>query len=188
MGNPSFLDILSKQIRADLRDDLRDDLRKELRAELEAEIRTEVELKNGHRPPQPLPTIDIESWLLTRASKSHFPRTGSARTAYDLHPGCPTRPTFARPTAAEETRQVRVAARTPADTVALEILARSAQDDDIDPNAFSEAELKSLWRKAALNTHPDRHTYAGARTQAQMSETFAQITEAYNSLRLLFRD
>jgi len=173
MPAPSFLDILTEKIR------------ETLRAEVRAEIQAEVEAKLGRRtssepPPAAAGVGTVESWLLTHAGKTVFTAPPSARKAYGgsartQAPPPPPPLKHARATTAEE-------------IFAFEFLVRHADDKNVDPNAFTEAELKALWRQAALNTHPDRHAQTDGRTQTRMSEAFAEITEAYNGLRALFRD
>lgn len=163
MRAPSFLDILTEKIR--------DDLRAEIQAEVEAR------LSYAANPEPPPAASDVESWLLTHTGKTFFARAGAAKKAYTSAPR--TRPAPPPPPPKRERRAAR--ATTTEQIFAFEFLVRHANDKDVDINAFTESELKALWRQAALNTHPDRNVDSDG-------QVFAEITEAYNSLRTLFKD
>ena len=179
----SFIEVLEEQIREDLRDELRAELREELRAEL-----------LDHRSPgpktkdHPAPGELSETWLAANVSKSFFRRAKIATSSYRK---AATAAPKAEPHAKQEsperrpTEPVRMRAITSEELFALELLERTCGGKL--PSCFSEAQLKTAWRRAALNTHPDRHTAADRETQKQMGETFAQIALAYDTLARLFR-
>jgi len=49
---------------------------------------------------------------------------------------------------------------------------------------FTDAELRSVFRSLALRYHPDRHPGSSDREKARLSTSFAQLHEAYQSLKL----
>jgi hypothetical protein len=51
-------------------------------------------------------------------------------------------------------------------------------DDD-----FTEQELRSMFRSLALRYHPDRHPGSSERERANLSVRFAQLHDAYESLK-----
>jgi hypothetical protein len=50
-------------------------------------------------------------------------------------------------------------------------------------DGFTHAELRSVFRSLALRYHPDRHPASGDRERAHLSERFAQLHDAYDSLK-----
>jgi hypothetical protein len=173
----SFIEILEGQIR--------EDLREEIRAELEAEMRIGKPSGTPERAKASTPGEISETWLAANVSKSFFQRTKTATNFY-RQAAEPT-PRIEKPAAAapEPKRQGPTQrAVTTEEIVAVELIERASNAKL--GHVFSEVMLKSAWRKAALRTHPDRHTTSDRETQKRMSDTFAQLAVAYDTLTRLF--
>jgi len=50
-------------------------------------------------------------------------------------------------------------------------------------DGFTHAELRSVFRSLAFRYHPDRHPASGDLERAHLSERFAQLHDAYESLK-----
>lgn len=180
MPSKSFIEVLEEQIRTDLR------------REVEAEVRAEMEAKAksstgpGSRR-SAFKAESLETWLATHVSRSSFAK----RAAYAKPSPAETTKASApvenaRPDSTEDvTTRVQTARATSAEELcALELLVRNS-GAKLRPE-FTEAELKSVWRRAALKTHPDRFCGEERIIQVQKAALFRELASAYDTLRRLF--
>ncbi|MES2964019.1 MAG: J domain-containing protein [Bdellovibrionota bacterium] len=167
----SFIEVLEEQIRTDLR------------REIEAEVRAEMK-KSTNTAQDSSPRIDamagsLETWLATHVGRTSFARKATyAKSA-------------ARPVAREETpppvapaASLRVRAKTVEEICALELLLRHSGSRL--GTEFTETELRSVWRRAALKSHPDRFVGQEALVQLQKAALFRELASAYETLGSLF--
>ncbi len=172
----SFIEILEEQIR------------KDLRKEIEAEVRAELAKEKGQEFAENTadPTENLAARLATGLKRFTF------RT--QTHVGYPrskrpetvsTRPEPREPNAKPVPPEIRKRAETFQTLCAFELLRRHSGNRL--PEEFTESELKSAWRQAALKSHPDRHLDADATTQAQMAALFRELQTAYALLAELFQ-
>ena len=170
---------------------LQDEIRRDVRAEIEAELR-EV----GERPDLKLfeKTAErerLEIWLATRVARVG----GKANKSRDkIHPystqNGPPRPfekpfekPFKKPTAKQSPQEPQMTVSTTQQHWAVEILRRNGGELCF---AFTKQQLKTAWRKAAFNTHPDRFSSADVVTQEAMRSAFEEIVIAYEILECAF--
>lgn len=171
---------------------LEEQLRSELRKELEAEIRAELEAR-----PRTSPTADqsellkhegargrIETWLATNVKQTTFAARRPGFQGYRIETARPKAQYVAQPKAEKEPElkiEPRYQATSIEDLCRLELLRRNGARI---ADAFTEHELKTAWRKAALKTHPDRFAQADHATQLRMSALFRELAEAYDVLSM----
>ena len=184
----TFFEVLEEQIRS------------ELRSEIEAEIHSQLRAKLGQVAPagQETGTVRqassdltgrLETWLATRLETTVFASRAAGAKAYGGQPK-------AGKTGATSAQPVRaLTGQTPAkaqdlfkpeaiaDLCAAELLRRYGGRLG---EEFSEGQLKTAWRKAALQTHPDRFAQSDAITQARMAIAFRELCNAYEQLLLAF--
>ncbi len=148
----SFIEILE--------DEIREDLKREMREELEF----------ARRPvnPQAIHAAGrLETWLASHVGPVTFK---AARKPYGEPPKRQSPPP-PPPTRAPETTE---------EMVAVALLSRHA--GHALSERFTEAELKTVWRKAALKTHPDRFTGADSVTLMRATALFRELASAYELL------
>ena len=167
----SFIEVLEAEIRADLR----------------KEIEAEVQARYGRTPGvicEQAPSAAVhaagrlETWLASHVGPITFARTAGARKVYGAPAKCaaailPMSPKI-------EVDSCFFTVTTATEFFAVEILNRQSPLK-LTPT-FTEENLKSVWRKAALKTHPDRFTGADEITQTRMTVLFRELVEAYETL------
>lgn len=167
----SFFEVLEAQIRTDLRQ------------EIEAEVRAEMKRQDASKA-GPTPTIGLadrlETWLVTNVTPSFVAR----RSTYSKKTSSPKPEQPAPPTKPVRSETI-VQLTTVRELCALELLSRHA-GMKLQTNELSESQFKSMWRRAALKTHPDRFTGEDALVQVQKTALFRELCEAYECLELLF--
>ncbi len=180
-SSKSFIEVLEAEIRADLR------------KEIEAEVQSRYGVAPGSRtsPYEVAPSAAVhaagrlETWLASHVGPITFAR--SSRTAYGSSAKRSTpapESVLSKPAAQPNASTVvRFSASTAAELFAIEILNR--QSPTPLASAFTEDELKAVWRKAALKTHPDRFAGADQITQTRMTVLFRELAEAYETLLAL---
>jgi hypothetical protein len=179
MPSKSFIEILEDQIRQDLRSEIRREI--------------EQEMKNANKPHDESVSDSrtaasmsgrVESWLAANIGKTVFGRPQQARQAYRT--GAPrkeTRPTEPPPPQ-EPPKEPTFTPRCVEELMAVEIIRR--QSGVKLASSFTENELKSAWRRAALKTHPDLCSQADALTQAKAHAHFQELVAAYDRLQAAF--
>ncbi len=173
MKAKSFLDILEEQIRA------------EVRKELEQELDFQTPQAPGSRGTSvetnltDTQVLQMDLWLSSHLDHSRL--SGSVRGQSAYRPLKPVQPEGKRQAAPE--RRVSL---TPQHSVALELICRFAEV--VTPKSLTFSELKSIWRRAALKTHPDRVSQTDAVTQARATAIFRELSEAHDILSALFCD
>lgn len=179
MKTKSFIEVLEEQIRLDLR------------KEIEAEVRAELSRNTEAAPLKAKPISGaerIETWLSARLQQFSFhPRA----TGYPKKPSPAKEPHVrqAPPSKMDrviEKEVIRKRAESFETICAMELLKRHSGGKL--PESFSESELKSAWRHAALKTHPDRHIGEDHVIQARASALFRELQLAYTILSELFHD
>jgi DnaJ domain len=192
-GSKSFIEVLEAEIRADLR--------KEIEAEVlarfgQASQPTHQGSKTSPAGSQAVHAAGrLETWLATNMGRTTFarpqafrsygsaPKAASGSTAHATskaqaqtaeHAGFAQK---ASPASADVTRRT---AATPEELCALELFNRISGSKL--GTSFTEDEIKTAWRKAALKTHPDRFASEDQITQARMSAIFRELCEAYELL------
>lgn len=151
----SFFEVLEKQIRTELREEL---------AREATALRTEFD-------PNSARAGAFESWMASHTERIVF-KSQTARSVY----GSP------RPRARSSRKAQRHVQRdlTLEEVVALETLNRYS--GKLLNETFDEARLKTAWRKAAFNTHPDRASMDNEDAQANAAHVFQEVTLAYQIL------
>jgi hypothetical protein len=157
-----------------LEDEIRTDLRKEIEAEMTG--------RNGERAPSAAVHAAgrLETWLASHVGPVTFKT--AKKNAYGAPKARAKAPVAAIHAISASSPRV-FTATTPAELFALELLNRQSP---IALNiSFTEDELKSVWRKAALKTHPDRFAAADQITQTRMTVLFRELATAYEILLAL---
>lgn len=163
----SFIEVLEDEIRADLR--------RELESEL-AQRKTAEHFKASHAAGQ------FELWMashvgpVTFKTKKTYPAGASKKQPKAASLDDETK-AFQKPLSSSEPR---FQAQTTAEHIAVELLSRSAGQTL--GALFTEAELKSVWRKAAMKTHPDRFSQADLLEQTRATAHFRELASAYEIL------
>ena len=179
----TFFEVLEEQIRS------------ELRSEIEAEIHSQLRAKLG-QVGQDAGTVKaatgdltgrLESWLATRLETTVFASRAAGAKAYGASPAKAGK-TSAQPVQAltgqtPSKAQDQYKPESIADLCAAELLRRYGGKLG---EEFTEGQLKTAWRKAALQTHPDRFAQSDAITQARMAIAFRELCNAYEQLLLAF--
>lgn len=177
-ASKSFIEVLENEIRADLR--------KEIEAELMLRYAGVAgPTTNGSTERAPSAAVHaagrLETWLASHVGPITF------KTGRGYGPSPKPRSTTASVTAAhtspsaiKATSSPTFTAKTAAELFALEIL--NAQSPTALAVTFTETELRAVWRKAALKTHPDRFASADEITQLRMTVLFRELADAYEAL------
>lgn len=139
----------------------------------------------------------VETWLASRVGKWTFDRRHHGANAYKSHlktdttqspaeekktaqpPNSPSQGGAYKDAPPQDSR-LRIEASNFSELCAIELLQRFGKGKL--PEAFCMDEVKTLWRKAALKTHPDRFPEASAQQQADLHAVFAEISQAYEIL------
>lgn len=181
MKAKSFIEVLEEQIRLDLR------------KEIEAEVRASFakEMANEARGPEPQTTAPsspkerLDGWLSVHLKRFSFQHQ-AASSPYPRRTPPPTPQGSKSPETSppQQASPPRSQAQTFEELCALELLRRHSGGKL--PECFSEAELKSAWRHAALKTHPDRHIGENHSVQAQAAALFRELQLAYTVLSETF--
>ncbi len=154
MQAKSFIEILEDEIRAEIRADLRRELEQELRA------------RNAPKNTQAIHAAGrLETWLASHVGPVVFK---TARQPY----GAPPKRTPPPP--------VTFSAETTEETIAAELLSRHA--GHALPSQYTTDDLKTVWRKAALKSHPDRFAGADSVTVMRATALFRELAAAYELL------
>lgn len=197
----SFIEILE--------DEIRQDLRSEIEAEVEARYGVNStggagSAQKGNGAEQaPSAAVHaagrLETWLASHVGPVTFGRPAkAAQKAYgtprksnskasatpspeSVPPSNIASINEAKPVASK----ILFNAETTEELVALEILNRHASMHVA--SSFTADELKSLWRKSALKSHPDRFADADEVTKLRMSAVFRELAEAYATLHTKVR-
>lgn len=176
----SFIDILEEQIRSDLRKEIEIEIREELQ-------RQERKLERDSTRPSSRAFEGVETWLAARAQKAFFSQESKARRTYQKSASSAAQRTDPHRTSRSHDDPGRKKDGAPRfrpnrieDLCAAELIRRHSSGHLAD--SFSLMELKGAWRKAALQTHPDRYAQADAITQARMASLFSEIMAAYEQL------
>jgi hypothetical protein len=179
MAAKSFIEILEQEIRKDLREEIENQVRKEMQA--------------GKRQ-TPHVSESWETWLVSNVEKAFFSRSQEARRVYSGATKTPRSPKESKSKVdpidaqsdiqSDEHLEVRRSASHFEEACALEILRRNS--GVVIPDAFTRAELKGAWRKAALKSHPDRFSQADQGAQAHAAALFRELAHAYELLENLF--
>ncbi len=158
-------------------------MRTDLRREIEAEVRAELKAEATPARPEAIRNERLadrlETWLAANVGRVSFAR----RPAYDApksKPASPPPPKVETPRAAEPT----VRATTVEDMCALELLLRVSGSKL--QSEFTASQLKGVWRRAALKTHPDRFANEDRLVQMQKAALFRELASAYEHLQYLF--
>lgn len=177
MKAKSFIEILEDQIRSDLR--------KEIEAEVRAELAKEKD-KDPINETAPDPTENLAARLSTQMKRFTFKvRNAGAYPRSRQKQAARTTPPAQKISLNQPRPEKRVRAQTLEALCAFELLRRHSGGSL--PENFTEAELKSAWRHAALKTHPDRHLGADASAQAETAALFRELQSAYSILSALFQ-
>lgn len=196
----SFIEILEDEIRADLKRELRAELQAELEAGFGTGLEGDTAGPRARRPQNPHAihaAARLETWLASHVGPITFktnrkPYGATARSARDgATAGTQSTTGGSAADAASSPRggtdsfgvrgtQVTHMAETTEETIAVELLSRHAGRTL--NTRYTADDLKSIWRKAALKTHPDR--FAGADTATVMRATalFRELAAAYELL------
>jgi hypothetical protein len=179
MAAKTFIDILEDQIRQDLR--------AEIRKEIEQELKEAGMLREDFEAGSAASTTSassmsarVETWLTANIGKTVFGRSQQARQAYrSAHPhrGAQPQP----PPPPKPSQEPAFTPQGVEDLMAAEIIRR--QSGVKLAATFTENELKSAWRRAALKTHPDLYSQADAVTQAKAHAHFQELVAAYERLQ-----
>ncbi len=178
----SFIEVLENEIRADLR--------KEIEAAVAARYgSTPLATQGSTIERAPSAAIHaagrLETWLASHVG----PITFKSNKTYAKNAARPATDTAAKTDAASAPASVSVltkladrtfTATTAKELVAIEALNRQSPSP-LSPT-FTEDELKAVWRKAALKTHPDRFASADQITQIRMTVHFRELVAAYEVL------
>jgi hypothetical protein len=171
MAAKSFIEILEQEIRKDLREEIENQVRKEMQA--------------GKRQ-TPHVSESWETWLVSNVEKAFFSRSQEARRVYSGATPPPRSAKKPKPKVDDlnlRPDEHRTAVRFE-EACAVELLCRHSGITI--PEAFTRAELKSAWRKAALKSHPDRFSQADQAAQAHAAALFRELAHAYELLENLF--
>ena len=164
----SFIEVLEAEIRADLR--------KEMQSEVQFRTQASAPSQGLHAAGR------LESWLASHVGPITFAKPLAARKMYgSVNVKAAPKATAA----ATKTRSEKpvFTASTVEEMIAVEMLTRYSSITLA--TSFTEDELKSVWRKAALKTHPDRFAGEDQITQMRMTVLFRELAEAYACLTSL---
>ena len=162
--------------------------------EIEAQVRADVAQSGGSSRPETQPGVHqpsprasfinerLEAWLATHVERVIPGRGRSPRQAYGIKKSSSRSQKQAAPEPA--TIEIRVRASGAEALCAVELLGRTSGIKLQD--TFSESELKTAWRRAALQSHPDRFTGADPALQTRQTELFRELALAYDLLSQLF--
>lgn len=185
-GSKSFIEVLEAEIRNDLRQ------------EIEAEVLNRYGLAGTAKGPAAEQVGSaavhaagrLETWLASNIGRTTFNRNQAAARSYNVKPAARPATFSSTPSAKSETAsKAKTAspmftAETAEQLCAIAILSR---ESGIELAAsFSEDQLKSAWRKAALKTHPDRFASEDQFKQMRMAAIFRELCEAYDLLATAF--
>jgi hypothetical protein len=163
----SFIEILEDEIRADLKRELRSEIQAELQAELDGHT-TRPRARGPQNPHAIHAAGRLETWLASHVGPITFKTN---RKPYGASAGA---------TARTRSAPVIHTAETTEETLAIELLSRHA-GRRLDTR-YTADELKSVWRKAALKTHPDRFAGADHATVLRATALFRELAAAYELL------
>jgi hypothetical protein len=186
----SFIEVLENEIRADLR--------KEIEAELAARYGSApfttplTAQESVERAPSAAVHAAgrLETWLASHVGPITF-KTGRsyAPTSAKSRPS-PAASATPSKNASQNSVSTIVStsapvftATTSAQLFAIEIL--NSQSPLALAVTFTEDQLRIVWRKAALKTHPDRFASADEITQLRMTVIFRELADAYETLQTL---
>ncbi len=166
----SFIEVLEAEIRADLR--------KEMQSEVQFRTQASAPSQGLHAAGR------LESWLASHVGPITFAKPLAARKMYGSV-NVKAAPKATAAAAASKTRSEKpvFTASTVEEMIAVEMLTRYSSITLA--TSFTEDELKSVWRKAALKTHPDRFAGEDQITQMRMTVLFRELAEAYACLTSL---
>jgi hypothetical protein len=168
---------------------LKDQIRSELRKELESEWALKSSQAAGPKPakvrssPWLSAESSLQSWLNAKVEKSEFGVTDRAKRAYKS-PQDSSVTTCKKPDPV--TSEPLAHATSPEAAFAVEILSRFSGTKL--PDSFTMNELKTVWRRAALKTHPDRVAQSDLISQARATALFRELSEAHELLEELFSE
>lgn len=166
MAERSFIEVLEDKIRADLREEI----------EAEFQARREEKPSVNQTAAHPANTKAwTETWLAANSKRFSFARNGYRAGRKPQGPGN---------TAPKKPEAPRRRAETSEAVGAVAILERQTRQQL--PELFSMDDVKSIWRKAALNSHPDRFMQAGPDAEARAAALFRDSQSAYEILVGLF--
>jgi hypothetical protein len=170
----SFIEVLEEQIRTDLR--------REIEAEVRAEMKSSASAPTESSPAAEAMAGRFEVWLATHVGRTSFARKATYAKSGTRPMAREAAPAPAAPVAPLEPARVR--ATTVEEICALELLLRHSGSRL--ETEFTEAQLKSVWRRAALKSHPDRFVAQEALVQLQKAALFRELASAYETLERLF--
>lgn len=180
---------------------LEDEIRQDLRSEIEAEVLARfgrLDQDSTAKAPSAASSAAgrLETWLASNMGRTTFARPQAAARSYNVKPGASAsttapgaapsqsaaRPQLESTQAASQTTKsaAKFQATTAEQLIAVELLARHS-GKALDAT-FTEDELKSVWRKAALKTHPDRFAGEDQIKQLRMATLFRELSSAYEVL------
>jgi hypothetical protein len=165
MRAKQFIEILEEQIRKQLREEVYDELCSKF---AQKPVSTQGEIAT--------------TWLTLNAQKTVFSRRQAAHQAYQgprhQHQSALNDRLSRRQNRLDEWLNIT----TPEGFVALELLHRHSGSPYCEMERVRTSELKSLWRRAALRVHPDRHMNSDQEQQRRMATLFQQLTDAYATI------
>lgn len=158
-------------------------MRTDLRREIEAEVRAEMEAKANPSVKTETTRIEamagsLEAWLAAHVGRTSFGL--KATYAKSAARPAPSTPPIEKKAAATRTAR----ATTVEQLCAVELLSRHSTLRL--ENEFTDAQLKQVWRRAALKSHPDRFTSEESLVQLQKAALFRELASAYETLEHLF--
>lgn len=188
----SFIQLLEDEIRNDLRREIEAEVMKRYGPGLGQDTSTDT---SAQAPSQAVHAAGrLETWLASNMGRTVFSRAQAGSRSYNVktaNGSAAKATTESAPTQATSRVQTngtvfRFTATTSEQLVAAQLLARHAQKTLSE--TFSADELKTVWRKAALQTHPDRFAGEDQITQVRMAAIFRELCDAYELLVTALED
>ncbi|RYZ72472.1 MAG: hypothetical protein EOP05_10965, partial [Proteobacteria bacterium] len=184
-GSKSFIEVLEAEIRNDLRQ------------EIEAEVLSRYGIKAEGSALGPVADQvgsaaihaagRLETWLASNMGRTTFNRNQAAARSYNVKPAAASKATTTATSTKESAPKTAAPKASPlfnAETAeqlcAIAILSR--ESGFTLESSFTEDQLKSAWRKAAMKTHPDRFAAEDQFKQMRMAAIFRELCEAYDLL------
>lgn len=165
---------------------LADELRKEIRNELAAELANEI--ANERVQNSRVVGEHSETWLAAHVEKSVFVSGEFGVRAYQKNKLSKKQPSSTPPAQNQRSSDRPIpdarSVSTPEQLLAAALLERHS--GCLLHTSFTIYELKSVWKKAALKTHPDRFNHLDHQSQARMGQLFSELAIAYRCLSGLF--
>ena len=180
-GSKSFIEVLEAEIRNDLRQEIEAEVlsRYGIKAEGSAQgpVADQVGSAAVHAAGR------LETWLASNMGRTTFNRNQAAARSYNVKPAAAAKASSTKesaPKTAAPKASPTFTAETAEQLCAIAILSR--ESGFTLESSFTEDQLKSAWRKAAMKTHPDRFANEDQFKQMRMAAIFRELCEAYDLL------